>query len=495
MLDKLVPNLKVFGASLWVAWQLVLYGCEVTFFGISLGSTEVASVYVTVCLVFSAALVLAGALHRQVFPLVGRVSFVVGMGLLAAVGTMGVFVLQLAGGWWYLVGAGVAGVGTAFIACRSIVQFAELGPREVIFVAALVQVLAFGVDYTVLSVATAVQPWLFFALPLGAALLMCLESEENRICVPDEGWKMSPCFWRFAVGMLFFAVPVSICRACFPLFASESAVLVDYRRISGVLIIAIMLVLAVVSARLPRGARCGLLMYRTLLVTSLLYVVIGAFGPSSGVAMSLSGAVNALMNLCVWVLLSRIAFMSGASTLRVFGFGYSAFTVGGAAGWGVGLAADAFALSLETVLVVLAATTVIALFVALFLFRQSDLGQLVEPVYALEDEAAGEGAAQGTAPRTATRDDGLEEFSAWRYACLLVAEEAQLSAREGDVFELMARGYSARMISEELCISYNTARNHIQRIYAKCDVHSRDELQARILACEPRATGALGATT
>lgn len=73
-----------------------------------------------------------------------------------------------------------------------------------------------------------------------------------------------------------------------------------------------------------------------------------------------------------------------------------------------------------------------------------------------------------------------DPLAAWRYVSILVAEKAQLSEREVDVLNLLARGYSARMLSDELCISYNTARNHIQRIYAKLDVHSRDELHVYV---------------
>ena len=40
----------------------------------------------------------------------------------------------------------------------------------------------------------------------------------------------------------------------------------------------------------------------------------------------------------------------------------------------------------------------------------------------------------------------------------------------------MARNYNARAISEELVISYNTARTHVRNIYAKLGVHSSAEL-------------------
>ena len=51
-----------------------------------------------------------------------------------------------------------------------------------------------------------------------------------------------------------------------------------------------------------------------------------------------------------------------------------------------------------------------------------------------------------------------------------------LSAREAEVLALVGEGRSAKYISEELSISFNTARSHIRHIYEKLDVHSKQEL-------------------
>ena len=50
---------------------------------------------------------------------------------------------------------------------------------------------------------------------------------------------------------------------------------------------------------------------------------------------------------------------------------------------------------------------------------------------------------------------------------------------------LLLRGLSTPEIERELCISNGTARNHIQHVYKKLNVHSREELQAR-MAQEPQ---------
>ena len=57
-----------------------------------------------------------------------------------------------------------------------------------------------------------------------------------------------------------------------------------------------------------------------------------------------------------------------------------------------------------------------------------------------------------------------------------VAEAANLSKRETEVFDFNARGYNSTYIANSLFISPNTARTHIRNIYRKLGVTSREEL-------------------
>ena len=57
-----------------------------------------------------------------------------------------------------------------------------------------------------------------------------------------------------------------------------------------------------------------------------------------------------------------------------------------------------------------------------------------------------------------------------------VSHTYHLSRRETDVFALLAQGRSIPYIAETLVISENTVRSHAQRIYAKLDVHSKQQL-------------------
>jgi DNA-binding NarL/FixJ family response regulator len=53
-----------------------------------------------------------------------------------------------------------------------------------------------------------------------------------------------------------------------------------------------------------------------------------------------------------------------------------------------------------------------------------------------------------------------------------------LSERERDVLKLLVKGFSYKMISEELFISIDTVRSHIKKIYEKMHVNSKSEAVA-----------------
>ena len=66
--------------------------------------------------------------------------------------------------------------------------------------------------------------------------------------------------------------------------------------------------------------------------------------------------------------------------------------------------------------------------------------------------------------------------TAFEIACAAVAEKHRLTARETEVFELLARGRTSPVIQEKLVLSHNTVKTHVRHIYAKLDVHSQQEL-------------------
>jgi DNA-binding CsgD family transcriptional regulator len=63
-------------------------------------------------------------------------------------------------------------------------------------------------------------------------------------------------------------------------------------------------------------------------------------------------------------------------------------------------------------------------------------------------------------------------------ACATMAADYGLSQREREILPYLVRGISAPAIGSKLFISPQTVKTHAHRIYAKMEIHSRDELSA-----------------
>jgi DNA-binding CsgD family transcriptional regulator len=72
----------------------------------------------------------------------------------------------------------------------------------------------------------------------------------------------------------------------------------------------------------------------------------------------------------------------------------------------------------------------------------------------------------------------------------MIADAYELSSRELEITQLVARGLSTGDIAGELIISPHTVRDHLKTVFAKTRVSSRGELVARLFAEDywPRRT-------
>lgn len=96
-------------------------------------------------------------------------------------------------------------------------------------------------------------------------------------------------------------------------------------------------------------------------------------------------------------------------------------------------------------------------------------------------------AALPAAARATTRQPGEPGEFRDRFSKQMAAvrEQYGLSARETEVAELIARGNTVAHIAEMLVVSENTIRTHSKRIYAKLDIHKRQELIDLVESFEP----------
>lgn len=167
----------------------------------------------------------------------------------------------------------------------------------------------------------------------------------------------------------------------------------------------------------------------------------------SGVAVVLAGYLGVFSVLVsLFLVMGRVA---GRDAVGSFARGFAALFAGEIAGVLAGGVVGALPGGFDVPAALVTLAGVAVLYAYLFLFTDRDLTQLSVVV---------------------SRADRFEE------ACALIAATAKLSKREAEILPLALRGRTAERIAGEFFISKNTVDTHLRRIYAKCGVHTRQEL-------------------
>ena len=154
--------------------------------------------------------------------------------------------------------------------------------------------------------------------------------------------------------------------------------------------------------------------------------------------------------------------MPKASAASVPGRGHAPIIVGVGAGYLVGYVTDSVGIDGQEpfAFVSLALVVLLTVFVTAINFDKDQLE-------AERNEKPLPAVAPGTPqPARAT----------WRERCEKLARENGLSAREIEVFNLLAKGRGSVYIQEKLYISQHTVKTHTYHIYKKLGVNSREEL-------------------
>ncbi len=218
-------------------------------------------------------------------------------------------------------------------------------------------------------------------------------------------------------------------------------------------------------------------------------------------------------NAFVWILLADVTYNFRLSAAATFGMGWGMLTLGSTAGQMLGVQLGESGVLGPQVISLLAASATLAVFaVCLFVMKDNDLvdikdaramvesvgfgmgeeGDDSEGVEAADVESEGveassvgsrrlEGASAGAAAKACAGAGALAgaqpaRRAPFRERCTRFASEHGLTPRETEILMLFAKGRSAARIQEELVISRGTVTTHLQHIYRKADVHSKQEL-------------------
>lgn len=99
------------------------------------------------------------------------------------------------------------------------------------------------------------------------------------------------------------------------------------------------------------------------------------------------------------------------------------------------------------------------------------------------------GRAQAQAKEEEAAPDTEPSQGRWKTRCQEVAQEYGLSARETEVFMLLAKGRGIEHIQGKLNISGHTVKSHVYNIYRKMGINSREELLDLVESSKVEAPG------
>lgn len=501
LLDDRLPLLKFFGFGFWVAWFGVAYKSSVWVNGVEATASVVSDMFFASTVAHACTLLVMALLYRRVAAFAQRTWFVVGGGFVAALGCV---LVILAGPAFvpsrvvFSVGSVLTGVGTAALSLNAGLLLCSVRPRRALNIILYCELLAALVQFMVLGLP---QPWsgaLFVLLPLVSAACFTVGLAKRVVPAVSESQRLAPAraFYRFLVVVGILGIAANFGKGAYQAVVSPAQLAGDGSVTTFVT--ALCLAAFVVAAALKsQDLNFGHLFYPMALVIIFSLLVPYFFPVNASVGVVLAGVAFELFDVLMWYLFSYIVFQSKASAVLVVALGRAVIAFGVTAGNALGTlcaTVQVDALPVSTVVFVILFVAAVAVF---FLFPEKQVDRLLLPIPD-EDEpgASGEAptaseGAMGTGAAGANADgggtaaadiDGGSRHGRWKRACLRLGDEAQLTEREKEVLVLLACGRGSQSISDELTISLYTTRAHTRNIYAKLDVHSRQELADRVRA-------------
>jgi DNA-binding CsgD family transcriptional regulator len=184
----------------------------------------------------------------------------------------------------------------------------------------------------------------------------------------------------------------------------------------------------------------------------------------AGVANGLLNAGSRCFQILTWLALAAMCARNRVASYLILSYGSVATSGGTFLGADLGHALNALARSAPDVPATVTAAIVLALFAyALVGLRGFSFAATIRGIEPPRPVSAPDVATPDRAALFARSVDDL-------------AATAGLTSRERQVCDLLAHGRNASHIQQELTISYNTAKTHVKRVYAKLGVHSQQEL-------------------
>ena len=465
-IDRQIPILAFLGFGAWVGWNLLAFSGNAWLESSDEGwqVSHLLVIHLCTCVVTLAGMV---ALAKRANGIVARWSFPFLGGSVATVGSVLIVLARpgiLLSPAVFVVGCICTGIGTTFLFARCAALYGALLPRTA-FIYYCISLLCGCAIYSVARIAPDfISAGVFILLPLFSAFLMAIRPyDKAEHSVLESGPRFTKQFASFLAAIVIFATAAqALNNAAYSLAPHDALVCYDYM---VVLLMAICFVLMLGSAASSRAFGFGRI-YRPASVAIIALLLIVPFVDIAVTAqVALSTAANYVFNIIVWGMLAYIVFQAQGNALRVFCAGNAALAAGTVLGNLLASTLMNIGVEDQNYMLVCLVLSLCAIIAALFIFPESKMSELLLPI----DES-----------RFASGEKASDPFAPWKDACREIAQEGNLTEREEEIFALLARGKTAQQVADSLVISLYTVRAHTRNIYAKLDVHSRNELSALV---------------
>ncbi|MDR1422854.1 MAG: helix-turn-helix transcriptional regulator [Coriobacteriales bacterium] len=400
------------------------------------------------------------------------------------------------------IGAFLNGIGMAFLFLKCGCLYRMLKPRRALIYTALSFCLAPLVNFFVLGNKSFVflegGPDLggllaFVLLPLIASVLVAIPpplQASDTPSVPDDdarrealqGLRLLPStFWKFMVAIFIFTITASVIQRLV-VGASTPGEMVAAN--DGTMLGRLVFFVAVFFYAVHFIQRSNL--RKLYLVAMAILAAVMSIGPLFDIVnipfALLVNFVFSVFDFLVWCLLAFVVYKERISPVIVFGFGRGVFMAGMSIGWYFGVNFTSILTGTAMGIAMCAASVIALLAIMTFVFPERDIDRML-PISSFPDSdndfARWHESDELRSVSDASRQNNRETRDPERpfnQACKLIGRTARLSAREQDIFEQLALGRSSESVAKRLSISPNTVHAHTQSIYAKLDIHSRQEL-------------------
>lgn len=479
-LDDDMPLLKYFGFACWVALFSVAYSSSVWVEGAEETASVVSDMFLYSTLSHATALLACACFSQAVSKVADRPWFLASAGALAALGCVCVVQagsLLVSSTALFVAGSCLTGIGTAALSINAGLLLCAVRPRQALRVILYCELLAALLQFMVLGLPDPFDLALFVALPLLSAACFVVGSAQRAKPVVQESQRLKP---SKAFGLFLLVVCVLSAAANFDKGMHRAVVspgqLAEDGSITTLLTVVCLVALLLFISLRRRELNFEHLLYPMALVIILSLSVTFFFPGSAVVGVVLVGVAFQLFDVVTWYMFSYIVYQSKASAVQVVALGRAIIALGVTMGDALGARCAGMGIEdapLATAVFVLLFAAVIAVF---FVFPERQVDKLLLPIPDEDDEGVASADASEVSAVEGEDATAAEHRGRWKQLCMQLGDERQLTEREKEVLVMLARGYGSQSISDALTISLYTTRAHTRNIYAKLDVHSRQEL-------------------